>query len=63
MFSKLIMFVMIKAFARVVKRLSTIKVVELAFFTKKLKKCQHRLPSGHDSHNTGFTNGFTVADG
>jgi hypothetical protein len=63
MFSKLIMFVMIKAFARGVKRLSTIKVVELAFFTMKLKKSQHRLPSAHDSHYAGFTDGFTVADG
>ena len=63
MFSKLIMFVMIKAFARGVKRLSTIKVVELAFFTMKLKKSQHRLPSAHDSHYAGFTDGFTVANG
>ena len=63
MFSKLIMFVMIKAFARGVKRLSTMKVVEWAFFTMKLKKSQHRLPSAHDSHYTGFTDGFPVADG
>jgi len=63
MFSKLIMFVMIKAFARGVKRLYTIKAVELAFCTMKLKKNQHRLPSAHDSHYTGFTDGSTVADG
>ena len=63
MFIKLIMFVMIKAFARGVKRLSTIKVVELTFFTMKLKKIQHRLPSAHDSHYAGFTDGFTVANG
>ena len=63
MFSKLIMFVMIRTFARGVKRLSTIKAEELTSCTMKLKKCQHRLPSADDSHYTGFIDGFLVADG
>ena len=63
MFSKLIMFVMIRTFARGVKRLSTIKTLEVAFCTMKLKKCQHRLPSADDSYRTDFIDGFLVADG
>ena len=63
MFSKLIMFVMIKASARGVKRLFTVKLEELACYTIKLKKCHHPLPSAHDSHCTGFTDGQFVADG